>query len=365
MVNHTVACQSGADPYRTTSRALQMLSLDDVLSKGDTVAIKPNLCINKSASTGLTTHPEVVEAIIDWLKNRTSNISIVESNVSALSLTPETNFRDCGYTELSRRRGVKLVNLSEDQQSQIHIDQGLAGKTWKISRTLLDSDVIVNVPVLKTNNLTAVTLGLKNLYGLWGGNKWTFHDDLWDVIDRKTLQVNRMIDNAIVDLYSIFKSKLGLTVLDAIVGSDGYFGVTMEHPRNANLICAGFDLFSVDRVAAELIGVDPTRLAYLRTAERAGLGSFRDEIRLLGTELSIARSEFDLGINEALKLMDAIFEGYRDFDSLLAATNISGDKLAYLLEGLKGFGHISIRNGRVEPRSRLYMNYVMAKTALV
>ena len=321
--------------------------------------------IPKAASTGITTHPEVLEAIIDWIRPRTDDISIVESQSTAPNQTPETNFEKCGAAELSRRKGVKLVNLSNDPKEIVYTERGLARKEYTISKTLVDADVIINVPVLKTNNLTALTLGIKNLYGLWWGNKFTFHDSVWDVIDRKTMRVDRRIDKVILDLHSIFEAKLKLTVLDAIVGSDGYFGVVSENPRNIGFVCAGYNTFAVDRFVSQAVGFDPKRLPYLAKGAEAGLFSFDDEIDVTGAGISDIRCDFDLGLEEALKVMDAMFEGHRNIDDLSKTTGMDGLKLKYLLDGMVEFGYIALRNNEIKIKNRLYHTYMLSKTALI
>jgi uncharacterized protein (DUF362 family) len=357
-----VICQKGNDPYLTTARALKLLDIDEVVSKDDKVCIKPNLCVNEHPSTGVTTHPEVIEAIIDWISVKTKNIFIIESDTPATRTTADQNFLECGYSYL-RKKNVKFLNLSKDIHKLVHTKDGLASESYLLSETLLKMDVLINVPVFKTHNLTAVTLGFKNLFGLLSkGDRSHFHRDIWDAIDRKTLHINRRIDNVLLDLYMIFKEKIKLTVIDGIIGSEGYCGVIFGNPVNLNLICAGYDLFSTDYIGARIMGINPEKLAYLIKANEIGVGNFCEKIHIFGEKISKVKNSFDLGFKDAFKIMEALFNGYNDYKYL---ENLNIKNLDLILNFLHKFGYIILKDKTINIKCSLFMNYLLGRTSLL
>jgi len=356
-----VSIQQGNEPYSTTSHTLQLLDVDEVVSKDDKVAIKPNLCVNKHPKTGLTTQTEVVKAIIDWIGSKTDQIYIVESDTPATKTTADQNFLECEYTALSKRK-IKLINLSRTPHKKAQIREGLADKEYLLSDLLLKTDVLINVPVLKTHNLTAITLGTKNLFGLLSNtNKAHYHNDIWDVIDRRSLHINRQIDNVTLDLYRILKEKCKLTVIDGIIGSQGYSGVIFSNPVNSNIICAGYDLFSVDSVGSTLMGIPPEKIAYLKKAVDTGFGRFKN-VKIIGEKTPIVK-KYNLGFNEAFKIMEAIFDNC-DYDGL-QKLDIDAKELNQIIDFLQTFGYIKLKDKSLKARCNLYMNYLLGKTALL
>ncbi|WP_455368173.1 DUF362 domain-containing protein, partial [[Eubacterium] cellulosolvens] len=334
---------------------------NEVVSKDDKIAIKPNLCVNKHPRTGVTTHVEVVNAIIDWINDKADKIYIMESDTPATKTTANQNFLECEYTKI-RNKKVKLINLGETPHKKVSIKEGLAENNYLISEVLLKMDVLINVPVLKTHNLTANTLGTKNLFGLLSNmDKAYFHRDIWDVIDKETRQINRKIDNVTLDLYHILKEKSKLTVIDGITGSQGYAGVVFSNPVHSNLVCAGHDIFSVDCAGSKLMGIPPERIAYLKKAAEEGFGAF-NKFRIIG-ERNPKIKKYRLGFNEAFSIMDAIFNG-KNYDEL-QDLNVAPQKLYQILEFLQMFNYITRKEKIIRAKCSLYMNYLLGKTALL
>jgi uncharacterized protein (DUF362 family) len=363
-MGYDVAIRGGKDPYKTTGNALKLLDVRNVVSRGDKICIKPNLVNDKHPNTGITTHPEVVEAIVDWIGHRTADISIVETDTHITQTTADQKFRKCGYFDVFSKKKMRLVNLTKDRQVSIELKESLAHKKYEFGKTIIDADIIINVPTLKQSNVLGVTLGFKNLYGLLSGNKTVLgHRNVFDIIDRKTLRIDHWYINILMDLYTIFEPKLKLTVIDGIIGSDGYWGGVISHPMNSNVICAGYDTFSVDCIGAELMGLNRRKLAYLRKAEEAGFGSFGNKINLLGDHVSRLERKYDLGFDKAIAVMDAILDGYLTFKSILEILDLDETELRYLLEGLAQFQYIDFKNDNIRTKPKFYLNYLYAKTA--
>ena len=124
------------------------------------IGIKPNLVVAKPAKSGATTSPEVVESLIGYLHSRgLHDICVMES--SWVGEDTDRAFDACGYRELARRTGVKLVNLERAPAKEVQA----GGVSLRVCTDVLDVDYLINVPVLKAHCQTKMTCALKNLKG--------------------------------------------------------------------------------------------------------------------------------------------------------------------------------------------------------
>ena len=130
----------------------------------DSVVIKPNLCYYWDYSTGESTDPRVISALIDTLRDHLgSDVDIMIAEADASAMKTKYAFKMLGYEELSDRKQVMLVNLSKGDISEREVSvQGKIIKL-KVNRLLSDSNFIINVPKLKYHRFVGSTCGLKNM----------------------------------------------------------------------------------------------------------------------------------------------------------------------------------------------------------
>ncbi|MDR0273346.1 MAG: DUF362 domain-containing protein [Clostridiales bacterium] len=242
----------GAEIEKITYETLKASDIGEYLRADFSVAIKPNLVVPKPASDGATTHPEVVEGIVRFLKDfRVKNISIIES--SAIGHDTKRAFSECGYEPLKNKFGVELIDLKFDACKKIDYK----GMKLEICRRALETDFLINVPVLKAHCQTNLTCNLKNLKGcIPDGEKRRYH--------------SMGLHKPIAALSAIIKT--GYCVVDGICGD-----LTFEeggNPTYANRIIAGRDPVLIDSYCAELIGYRPNEIDYLVLANKWGAGEF-------------------------------------------------------------------------------------------
>jgi len=265
--------------YNTTEKAVnKSIDLIDGLSDlpgKKVVCIKPNLCGLKSSSSGQTTDPRIVEAIIKRV-NVVSNckINIVETNNSQASA--DTTFEKLGYMDLTDKYpNVRCVNLSKDTKLRVSLN-GEIFRTLSVPETMLFSDYFINVAKLKTHVDYYYTGVLKNAYGL--------------LVDRHLrMQCHGFMDKILADLNTIFKPEL--SVIDAVVGMEG-FGPTDGKPKYVGAIIASKDPVAADAVAAQIAGIKPTKVGYLKHAAKKNIGEFKD-IEVLGCDINHVKTKFE------------------------------------------------------------------------
>jgi uncharacterized protein (DUF362 family) len=215
------------------------------------VVIKPNLCYYWDYSTGQTTDPKFIAALINLIRNKTSsttNISILESDASAMKC--KYAFKMLGYERLARNYNVKLVNLSEDSCSPVYVTINQIKFRFLVPKTIQDADLKMNVPKIKyTMRGIELTCALKNIYGC---NPYP-----------KKFRYHQMLAETIVALNKIMRFDLHIV--------DGNI-VSGIQPRKLGLVMASRNPVAIDAATAEIAGLNPRRIKYLQLAEKEGIG---------------------------------------------------------------------------------------------
>lgn len=226
----------------------------DSLRPCDSVLIKPNLVVSRPDWIGVDTDPRVIEALVKGLKERGIN-RITVGDGSGMGYSTTKAFEICGYKDLAVRYGLYLIDFERDQfvNKPVPIDGPF--KHLEIARAVIESDFLINVPVMKAHMETLITCSLKNLKGVMPrAMKSAFHGvDL----HRAIAQLNSVVspDLILVDgLQGDLSSETGRTP------------VTMER------IFLGSNPVAVDSVVADTLGYAPRTIRHIAYSADAGLG---------------------------------------------------------------------------------------------
>jgi len=215
------------------------------------VVIKPNMCYYWDYTTGQTTDPKFVAALIDLIREKISpdtDISIVESDASAMKC--KYAFKMLGYEKLSLNRDVKLVNLSEDKCDDVEVTVGNQSFRLTVPWTIRDANLKINIPKIKyTFEKIKLTCALKNIFGC---NPYP-----------KKFKYHSKIEEAIVALNKAMK--FDLCIIDGNV-------VSGAKPRKIGLVMASKDPVAIDAAAAKIARINPKTIKYLQLAAKEGIG---------------------------------------------------------------------------------------------
>ena len=257
----------GKNPYLTTKRALQNFPLPNL--KGKRVLIKPNAARLAFPGEGVTTHPQVVAATIDHLKEKeVGNIVIGESCI--FGVNAQEAFRVTGMKEISKKRGVELIDLDQVDPMEIAIPGGKVLKKIKVPAILKKFNFIISIPVMKTHMHTRVTLSIKNMKGLlWRREKVRFHQLRYN---KKITDGYKELDMAISEMASILFPHLA--IIDGTVGMEG-MGPAYGRMKKVGMILVGNNPLSADAVATRLMGFDPEEIPHLKLSAERGLGEIQ------------------------------------------------------------------------------------------
>ncbi len=266
----TLSVAEGPDPFAITVEAVEKLGgMAAFVNKGDRVLVKPNIGWDRRVEQAANTHPEVVRALAEMcLAAGAGKVVILDRTCN----DARRCYRTSGMLEMVEKlpRGkVSLDYVLDNRFVNTDIPMGVSVKRWPLYEEALRADVIINVPVAKHHSLSRLTLGMKNLMGLMGGNRGTFHAG---------------IGQKLADLTSVLQPKL--TVLDAtrILLRNGPTGGRMEDVRVLDRVAASADPVALDAYGATLFDLRPDELSFVTAAYRMGLGEMDlGKVRLIGT----------------------------------------------------------------------------------
>ena len=259
-----VVVTKGKDPYETTMEALSRISLPPLKDKR--ILLKPNAARLMEPEQGGVTHPAVVAAVIDHLRDRGGrDIYIGESPI--LGVKVKEVFDLTGMSRVAGERGIPLIDLDKEGPLNLPVPKGLVVQTLKVAAEISRTDYIVSIPVMKTHMHTTVTLSIKNMKGvLWRREKVRLHQLH---APRQVVGNDKELDVAISDLASVLLPDLA--VIDGNIGMEG-LGPGIGNPRNAGLVVVSQDPVAADAVASRLMGFSPQDIPHLRLISERGMG---------------------------------------------------------------------------------------------
>ena len=253
--------------------------LDSIVHPGDTVVIKPNLTADATPSSGGTTRPEVVEALISHLVACQPSRVLIAEGTARFGTQQDTAFLNWGWREMAARAGVDLYNLDAGPHTERTVDNGHYPGSLPFSDLVYDADVFVSVPCLKTHISADYTVALKNSYAL--------------VPQWKRSEIHRqyLLEEALADINTIRAPDL--TIVDGWDGAEGVAGgVAFDRPAGARVVIVGQDTVAVDTVSRHVMSLTaPTRYLTWCCERSVGEGD-TERIDIVGDGLAQCRHPF-------------------------------------------------------------------------
>ncbi len=263
--------------------------MEQFVKPGQKVLLKPNLLSAKEPSRAITTHPEIVAAVARKVREIGADVIVGDSPGGAKRGVRRV-WKNTGMLEMAEREKIELVNFEASGVEKFSID----GRDYYLAKPAIEADLIISLAKLKTHILTLMTGAIKNVFGLIPGfRKANYHKEFPRPND---------FAQVIVDILSLKTPTL--TILDAILSMEGD-GPSSGTPRWTNLLLASSDPVALDAVAAEIIGLNPSRVPTTRIASEAGLGiGWPEAIDIVGERLADVKiPDFKLTSNRKLELI--------------------------------------------------------------
>jgi len=258
--------------YAAVGKSIELIGgLTKIVPSGSRVFVKINhLSPPSTAEKGIVTHPVFVEAVLNLLKEVGADITVGDDIQSGSG----DGFQVSGFRQMCEKVGVKLTNLKETGFVETVCNGHFLEKVY-MSKTLLDADVIINLPKLKTHSLCIFTGGVKNFYGVIPlGLRRRFHAEYIRSED---------FSQVLTDIFSVAKPQL--TIIDGIIAMEGE-GPAAGSLRKLGVILASQDTVAVDAVATKIIGLNPLDIHTTRHSDERGLGIGNlQNIEVVGEEI--------------------------------------------------------------------------------
>jgi uncharacterized protein (DUF362 family) len=264
-------------------RAIELCDGFEKLDRNDRVLIKPNNCFRHKIMPpyGMVTTSKIIDGVVQLLlEHGCQDISIGEGAIIGIfdELEPYTKqgFKGTGIAKIGKKYGVKLVDFNEGAFRELD----LGGVKVQVSRAALDTDFLINIPVLKTHFQAKVSLGFKNLKGCLNQDS------------KKRFHISKRLDALICLLNEAIKSDL--VIIDGIYmlekGPETLAGVA----HRKDLIIASPDIFECDVVGATILGVDPAQIDYLREfAQRHNRSFDISAIHIKGEDIESLKEQLE------------------------------------------------------------------------
>ena len=250
------------------------------------IMLKPNLV---SPSPSDVTKPGVIKSLVQLMTESGKDVCIGEgsaasypnlrpgifggvcrtTNSEMLDQIQKSVFDSLGYSDLARALKIPLINLHTGDMSKVNVPNGFVFKEISLHQSLTDTDLLCSVPMMKTHGLATVTLGMKNLIGVYPGQ---VYGTVRSAVHARASKVESSgTASAIVDI--VRANKLGLVVIDGSVAMQGQGPSVYQGGElvNMDLIIAGTNPLATDMVGAFVMGFRPDEISTFAWASKAGM----------------------------------------------------------------------------------------------
>ncbi len=271
-----VALVKGPRELKTVYKALEFAGGFGTIAESYSRAlIKVNFISTKTYETGVTTDPLVVEALIHKAREIFDQVFVVESDASMTSADKACEVT--GMKEMCDKNEVTFLNLRKEKEKvKLQIPDAEAIASTKVPRIVVDS-AIINAAKMKTHNVTGVSLGMKNMFGLLPEKtKFRYH--------------LKNISKVIVDINTVLKPNL--TIIDGFYALEGP-GPISGTPVKMDLLVAGRDVVAVDSTTCRAMDIDPAEIYHIKRAYEKRLGEMNEEkIDIVGSRINQVKRRF-------------------------------------------------------------------------
>jgi len=251
----------GGEPDVMFDKAMASLGgMKQFVKPNQTVVIKPNIGWDTTPERAANTNPVLVGRIVEHCKMAGAKSVYVFDHTCNEGTRC---YKNSGIEDAVKKAGGIMVSgMSESYYHPVEIKKGRNLKNAKVHELILESDIFINVPILKTHGGASLTMCMKNLMGVvWDRGFWHDND----------------LHQCIAD-FATFK-KPTLNVVDAyrVMKSNGPRGVSVADVISMKYQIIGTDMVAADAAAAKVFGIEPSRIKHIALAEALGAGTSKLE----------------------------------------------------------------------------------------
>lgn len=253
----TLSIVQGGDRVKTIDKAIELLGgIERFVKKGETVAIKPNVAFASPALLGATAHPDLVSELVRLCyKSGAKKVIVTDNPIN----DPASCFRLSGIGKSATEAGAEVILPSDHHFKHTTLKGGKLIENWPIYfEPFSKIDKLIGIAPVKHHHRAGASMTMKNWYGLLGGRRNIFHQDINTIIAELSMMVRPT-----------------LVVLDGteVMITNGPTGGSISDLKRANTMIASCDMVAADSYGCSLIGLSVSNLPYLDKANNAKVGT--------------------------------------------------------------------------------------------
>jgi uncharacterized protein (DUF362 family) len=251
-----IVAKNGSPEEMVRRAVAELGGMGRFVRRGDVVVVKPNIAWDRTPEQGATTNPDVVKEVVKLcLEAGAKKVKVFDYTLNE----PRRCYKRTGIQQAAEEAGAEVQFISDRKFKSVSLPDGELIKNWEIYQDVLEADRLINVPTAKHHSVpeAQVSLGIKNLMGVIGGNRGQFH---------------RNFAKKIVDLST--RIRPDLVILDAfrMLARNGPSGGNLADVVLKKTLIAGTDPVAVDSYGSTLFNLQPGKIPFLVEANQRGLG---------------------------------------------------------------------------------------------
>jgi uncharacterized protein (DUF362 family) len=247
----------GGDRGATLRTALKSLGgIETFIKKEDRVLLKVNAAFASPAMLSATTHPAIITEMTQLcFRAGAASVVVTDNPIN----DPASCFTLTGIADAARKAGARVILPRDDLFSPITVKGAKLIRNWPVLyKPFTDITKVIGMAPLKDHHRSGASMTMKNWYGLLGGRRNIFHQDIHGII----MELGMMV-------------KPSFVILDATTAmmTNGPTGGSLSDLKNTNTMIVSTDQVAADAFGASLLGKSLDKLPYIGKAAAAGIGT--------------------------------------------------------------------------------------------
>ncbi len=247
----------GKNRVATLRMALKSLGgIESFIKKGDRVLLKVNAAFASPAMLSATTHPAIITEITQ-LCFRAGAVSVLVTDNPIND--PVSCFNLTGIADAARSAGARVLLPRDDLFRPMTVKDTKLIRDWPVLyKPFTDITKVIGMAPLKDHHRSGASMIMKNWYGILGGRRNIFHQDIHSIIMELAMMV-----------------KPSFVILDATTSmmTNGPTGGSLSDLKNTHTMIVSTDQVAADAFGASLLGKSLDELPFIGKAEAAGIGT--------------------------------------------------------------------------------------------
>jgi uncharacterized protein (DUF362 family) len=245
----------GGEPEAMFDKAIEAMGgMKAFVQRGQKVVVKPNIGWDVGPERAGNTNPKLVKRIIEQCYQAGAKEVYVFDHTCD---DWQRSYKNSGIERYAKDGGAKVAPANMDSYYHKMPVKGKSLKDAQVHELIMESDVFINVPILKHHGSAQLTMGMKNLMGVvWDRQYWHRND----------------LHQCIADYAGVRKPDLNVIDAYAVLRQNGPRGVSVSDVVSMKAQLLSRDIVAIDAAGAKLMGIDPANVGHIRLAAEAGVG---------------------------------------------------------------------------------------------